>query len=52
VKEQQKVARQLKFGNDTRKALSHVKSLHDPAGKQPAMIRKLTLENIEYRVLD
>lgn len=48
VKEQQKVARELKFGNDTRKALNHVKSLHVPVGKQPAMIRKLALESIEY----
>ena len=48
VKQQQKVARELKFGNDTRKALEHVKSLHVPVGKQPAVIRKLALETIDY----
>jgi uncharacterized protein (DUF885 family) len=48
VKEQQKVARELNFGNDTRKALEHVKSLHVPVGKQPAVIRKLALESIAY----
>lgn len=48
IKEQQKVARQLNFGKDTRKALDHVKSLHVPVGKQPAVIRKLALESIAY----
>jgi uncharacterized protein (DUF885 family) len=48
VKEQQKVAHELNFGNDTRKALEHVKSLHVPVGKQPAVIRKLALESIAY----
>ncbi|MFP6872012.1 MAG: DUF885 family protein [Verrucomicrobiales bacterium] len=48
MKEQKKVARELKFGDDTRKALEHVKSLHVPVGEQPGMIRKLALESIEY----
>ncbi|MCH2060321.1 MAG: DUF885 family protein [Verrucomicrobiales bacterium] len=48
IEQQQKVARELNFGNDTRKALDHVKSLHVPVGKQPAAIRKLALESIEY----
>ena len=48
IQEQQKVARELNFGNDTLKALEHVKSLHVPVGKQPAAIRRLALESIEY----
>ncbi|MCP4846892.1 MAG: DUF885 domain-containing protein [Verrucomicrobiaceae bacterium] len=48
VKQQQEVARELNFGNDVRKALNHVKSLHVPVGKQPAVIRKLALESIKY----
>lgn len=37
-------SRNLGFGEDWRKALRHVKTLHVPPGQQPALIKKLALE--------
>lgn len=45
--EQQKVAKELGF-DDPAKALEHVKTHHVPPGQQPAVIRRLALEAIEY----
>jgi dipeptidyl aminopeptidase/acylaminoacyl peptidase len=43
-----KAAREMGRGDDWRAALEHVKMLHVQPGKQPAMIRDLALEAIEY----
>ncbi len=48
VQQQKKAAAEMGFGDDTAKALEHVKSLHVPIGKQPALIRKLALEAIDF----
>jgi uncharacterized protein (DUF885 family) len=41
-------ARELGKGDDWKAALEHVKTLHVEPGKQPALIRDLALEAIEY----
>jgi uncharacterized protein (DUF885 family) len=43
-----KASRALGFGDDWRRALEHVKTLHMPPGQQPALIRDQVLEAIEY----
>ena len=41
-------AREMGKGDDWKAALEHVKTLHVEPGKQPALIRDLALEAIEY----
>jgi dipeptidyl aminopeptidase/acylaminoacyl peptidase/uncharacterized protein (DUF885 family) len=41
-------AREMGKGDDWKAALEHVKTLHAEPGKQPAVIRDLALEAIEY----
>jgi hypothetical protein len=43
-----KAARAMGHGDDWRAALDHVKTLHVEPGKQPALIRELALEAIDY----
>lgn len=43
-----KASRQLGYKDDWRKALEHVKNLNVEPGEQPALIRKLALEAIDY----
>jgi len=43
-----KAAREMGKGDQWRAALEHVKTLYVEPGKQPALIRDLTLEAIEY----
>lgn len=43
-----KAARAMGFGDDWRKAVEKVKTLHVEPGKQPAMIRDLAQEAIQY----
>ena len=46
--EMKKAARELGYGEDWRKALEYVKTLHVEPGKQPQLIRDLALEAIDY----
>lgn len=46
--ELKKASREMGFGDDWKKAFEHVKTLHVEAGKQPALVRKLALEAIEF----
>ena len=43
-----KASTDLGFGKDWHKALEHVKNLYVEPGKQPALIRELALEAIDY----
>ena len=43
-----KASRELGYGDDWHKALEHVKNTYVEPGKQPAMIRDLALEAIEF----
>jgi len=43
-----KASRDLGYGDDWKKALEHVKNLYVEPGKQPALIRTLALEAIEF----
>jgi hypothetical protein len=43
-----KASRALGFGDDWKKALEHVKTLHVDPGKQPELIRTLALEAIQF----
>ena len=43
-----KAAREMGKGDDWKAALEHVKTLHVEPGKQPALIRDLALEAIDY----
>jgi hypothetical protein len=43
-----KAAREMGYGEDWKAALEKVKSLHVEPGKQPALIRDLALEAIDY----
>lgn len=47
-KEMIKASRDLGYGDDWKKALEHVKNLYVEPGKQPALIRELALEAIEF----
>lgn len=47
-KEMVKASRDLGYGDDWKKALEHVKNLYVEPGKQPALIRELALEAIEF----
>ncbi len=46
--EMKKAAREMGQGDDWQAALEHVKTLHVEPGKQPALIRDLALEAIDY----
>ena len=46
--EMKKASRDLGYGDDWKKALEHVKTLHVEPGKQPGMVRDLALEAIKY----
>jgi uncharacterized protein (DUF885 family) len=46
--EMKKASRDLGFGNDWRKAVEKVKTLHVDPGKQPELIRDLAFEAIDY----
>ena len=46
--EMRKASREMGFGDDWKKALEKTKTMHPPPGGQPAMIRDLLLEAIEY----
>ena len=47
-REMLKASRELGFGDDWRKALEHVKTLHVAPGKQPALIVEQAVEAIEF----
>ncbi len=47
-REMRKASRDLGFGDDWRKALEKVKTLHPEPGKQPEQIRELAVEAIDY----
>ena len=46
--EMRRASRELGYGDDWRKALEHVKTLHAPPGQQPALIRDLAWEAIAF----
>ena len=46
--EMKKASRQMGFGDDWKKALEKTKAMHPPPGGQPAMIRDLLVEAIDY----
>jgi len=46
--EMKKASRQMGFGDDGKKAIEKVKTLHVPPGAQPAMIRGLLFEAVDY----
>ncbi len=46
--EMKKASRDLGYGDDWKKALEHVKTLHVEPGKQPELVRDLALEAIEF----
>ncbi len=46
--EMKKASRELGFKDDWKKALEHVKNIHVEPGKQPALIRELALEAIQF----
>ncbi|MHB8635893.1 MAG: DUF885 family protein [Fimbriimonadaceae bacterium] len=46
--EMKKASRELGFGDDWKKALEHVKTLHVEPGKQPELIKKLATEAIDF----
>ncbi len=48
IEQQRKVAKELGFGDDRLAALDHVKKKHVQPGEQPAVIRRLALEAIDY----
>jgi hypothetical protein len=41
-------SREMGYGEDWHKALEHVKDMHVEPGQQPALIRKLALEGIDF----
>ena len=47
-REMLRASRELGFGDDWRKALEHVKTLHVAPGKQPKLIRDLARESIAF----
>ena len=47
-KEMLRASRDLGFGDDWRKALEHVKTLHVPPGQQPALIMQQAIEAAEF----
>jgi hypothetical protein len=47
-REMKKASRQMGYGDDWKKAIEKVKTMHPPPGGQPAMIRDLIFEAIAY----
>lgn len=47
-KEMLRASRDLGYGDDWKKALEYVKTLHVPPGEQPALIRQQAMEAIEF----
>jgi hypothetical protein len=43
-----KASQELGFGNDWRAAMEHVKTLHAPPGGQPALVRELAVEAVDF----
>ncbi len=43
-----RASREMGFGDDWKKAIAHVKGMHVAPGEQPALIRKLANEAIDY----
>lgn len=43
-----RASRELGFGDDWRAAMEHVKTLHVPPGEQPALVRRLAVEAVEF----
>lgn len=48
MREMLKASREMGYGDDWHKALEHVKTMHVAPGEQPALIRKLALEGIDF----
>jgi hypothetical protein len=46
--EMKRASQELGYGDDWHKALEHVKTLHVKPGEQPALIKQLALEAIDY----
>jgi hypothetical protein len=46
--EMKKASRQMGFGDDWKKAVEKVKGMHVPPGGQPAVVRDMLLEAIDY----
>jgi hypothetical protein len=46
--ELKKASRQMGFGDDWKEAVEKVKSMHVPPGAQPALVRDMLLEAIDY----
>ena len=46
--EMKKASRELGFGDDWKRAVEHVKDMHPPPGGQPAAIRDLMFEAVDY----
>jgi uncharacterized protein (DUF885 family) len=46
--EAKRAARELGFGDDWKKAMEHVKTLHVPPGQQTKLVRDLAVEAIEF----
>ena len=46
--EMKKASRELGFGDDWKLAVEHVKGMHPPPGGQPAAVRDLMLEAVDY----
>jgi hypothetical protein len=46
--EVRKASREMGFGDDWKKALEKTKTMHPPPGGQPAMIRDLLVEAVDY----
>lgn len=43
-----RASRELGFGEDWKAALEYVKTLHVPPGEQPALVRRLAVEAVEF----
>lgn len=43
-----RASRELGFGEDWKAALEHVKTLHVPPGEQPALVRRLAVEAVDF----
>jgi hypothetical protein len=46
--EMKKASRELGFGDDWKRAVEHVKDMHPPPGGQPAAVRDLMFEAVDY----
>ncbi len=50
VEEMKKASREMGYGDDWKKALEKTKTMHPPPGGQPAMIRDLLTEAVDYLI--